>query len=117
MNINLKGKKLNQLDPNTVVLFETIYGKNKNGRNATVSSRHSCKVLKEKGEDVSFSGENPEKQKVYQKRWNQVGGPEILSAENHGGEGANILFADGSARWIEKEDFNNLNWGTKTNIE
>ncbi len=111
MNINLNGKKLKDVDPNTVVLFDTNYGKDPNGRDVTVSSHYSYKILKEKGEDVSIFGKNPEKRKVYKKRWNQAGGPEMLTAENHKGDGANILFADGSVRWIPKEDFNNLNWG------
>jgi len=120
MNINLKGKTLEQVDLNTVVLFETIYGKDPNGRNVNVSSRYSYKVLKEKGEDVGFFGENHERSKVYKNRWNQAGGPGMLTAENHKDKGANILFADGSVRWIPKEDFNNLNWGQETtepNIE
>jgi len=117
MNINLKGKKLSQLEPNTVVLFETIYGKDPNGRNVTVSTRYSYKVLKDEGGDVYFFGENPEKQKVYKNRWNQAGGPEMLSAENHKDEGAHILFADACVRYILKKDFNNLNWGNEADIE
>jgi len=117
MNINLKGKKLNQVDPNTVVIFETIYGKNPNGRDVTVSTRYSYQILKEKGEDVSMFGENPEKRKVYKNCWNKAGGPEILTAENHKGKGANVLFADCSVRWIPKRDFNNLYWGKEANIE
>jgi len=120
MNINLNGKKPSQIEPNTVVLFDTIYGKDPNGRNVTVSSRYSYKIMKERGENVGYFGENPEERKVYKNRWNQAGGPEMLSAENHKGEGANILFADGSVRYMEKEDFNNLSWGQETtepNIE
>lgn len=117
MNINLKGKKLSQIDPNTVIVFETNYGKGPNGRNVTVSTRYSYKVLKERSEDVNFFGEKPGKMKVYKNRWNQAGGQEMLSAENHKGGGANILFADGSGGFIKKVDFNNLNWGTETNIK
>lgn len=117
MNINLKGKKLSKVEPDTVILFETNYGKDPNGRDVTVSYRYSYKVLKEKGEDISFFGEKPEKQKVYRNRWNQAGGVEMISAQNHRGEGANILLADGSTIWVFKEDFNNLNWGNEANIE
>jgi prepilin-type processing-associated H-X9-DG protein len=51
-NKNLIGRKLSEINPNTVMIFETRPG------------------------------------------WNQVGGPEILSYQNHKGDGFNILYAD-----------------------
>jgi hypothetical protein len=42
--------------------------------------------------------------------WNQVGGPEILTTENHQGEGCNVLFADNSMRFIRTGDLNQLKW-------
>jgi prepilin-type processing-associated H-X9-DG protein len=44
--------------------------------------------------------------------WNQSGGPEILSTENHIGRGCNILFADGHVDWVKKEDLHKLRWTT-----
>ena len=46
-----------------------------------------------------------------QSGWNQYGGKELLSPDNHKGNGANILFNDGHAEFIYKEDFGKLNWG------
>lgn len=42
--------------------------------------------------------------------WNQSGGPEILSTENHKGEGCNILFNDGRVEFIKTEDLDRLLW-------
>jgi prepilin-type processing-associated H-X9-DG protein len=42
--------------------------------------------------------------------WNQNGGPELLSTENHGGKGANILFCDGHVSFVIAEDIHNLKW-------
>lgn len=42
--------------------------------------------------------------------WNQAGGPEILTTENHQGEGCNILFADGHVEFVKTENLNDLKW-------
>jgi prepilin-type processing-associated H-X9-DG protein len=42
--------------------------------------------------------------------WNQSGGPELLTTENHYGEGCNITFCDGHTAFIRTEDINNLHW-------
>ena len=42
--------------------------------------------------------------------WNQSGGPEILTTENHQGEGCNILFADSRVEFVPTEDLNDLLW-------
>lgn len=47
--------------------------------------------------------------------WNQSGGPEILSTENHSGEGCNILFNDGCVRFVKPEEIPNLKWTAKQN--
>lgn len=44
--------------------------------------------------------------------WNQSGGPELLSMDNHGGEGCNVLFNDLHVEFVKKEEFGKLNWGT-----
>ncbi len=42
--------------------------------------------------------------------WNRFGGPEILEANHHQPPGCNILFQDGSVRFIKKEDLSTLRW-------
>jgi hypothetical protein len=42
--------------------------------------------------------------------WNQSGGPELLTTENHQGEGCNITFNDGHTAFIQAKDINNLRW-------
>jgi prepilin-type processing-associated H-X9-DG protein len=42
--------------------------------------------------------------------WNQAGGLEILSTNNHRGEGCNILFADLHVQFVKPEDIKNLKW-------
>ncbi|OHB58165.1 MAG: hypothetical protein A2Y12_07835 [Planctomycetes bacterium GWF2_42_9] len=41
---------------------------------------------------------------------NPVGGAEILTTENHQDEGCNIVFADGSAKFVKKEELETLKW-------
>lgn len=42
--------------------------------------------------------------------WNQVGGPELLTTENHGGVGCNILFGDGHVEFVKTEELSKLKW-------
>jgi prepilin-type processing-associated H-X9-DG protein len=42
--------------------------------------------------------------------WNQVGGSEILTTDNHQREGCNILFADLHVEFVKTEDLANLRW-------
>jgi hypothetical protein len=42
--------------------------------------------------------------------WNQSGGPEILTTENHDGEGCMILFMDLHVEFVRKEDLKDLKW-------
>ena len=42
--------------------------------------------------------------------WNQFGGLELLTAENHYGEGCNIVFCDSHVEFVKKEEFENLRW-------
>ncbi len=43
--------------------------------------------------------------------WNQFGGPELLTTENHKGKGCNILFNDGYVEFAKPSEFDKLNWG------
>jgi hypothetical protein len=42
--------------------------------------------------------------------WNQFGGPEILTFENHRGKGCNILFNDGRIEFVKPEELGKLKW-------
>jgi hypothetical protein len=43
--------------------------------------------------------------------WNQSGGPELLSMENHKGKGCNVLFNDlGPARFVTPKQVGELKW-------
>lgn len=42
--------------------------------------------------------------------WNQFGGPEILTTENHEGKGCNVLFADGTTKFVKTEELRQLKW-------
>jgi prepilin-type processing-associated H-X9-DG protein len=42
--------------------------------------------------------------------WNQNGGPELLTLDNHNGEGCNVLFSDGHVEFIMKNDLPKLKW-------
>ena len=47
--------------------------------------------------------------------WNQFGGPELMSFDNHYRKGCNVLFNDGSVKFISPKKKDKLNWGK--NIE
>ena len=42
--------------------------------------------------------------------WNQFGGPELLTTENHRGEGCNILFVDLHVEFVKAKDLGRLKW-------
>jgi len=42
--------------------------------------------------------------------WNQYGGPEILTTENHAGKGCNILFNSGDVNFVETKQLGELKW-------
>jgi prepilin-type processing-associated H-X9-DG protein len=42
--------------------------------------------------------------------WNQVGGPELLTTENHKGEGCNVVFLDSHVEFVETKDIGKLKW-------
>ena len=42
--------------------------------------------------------------------WNQVGGREILTTENHRGEGCNVVFVDSHVEFVKTQELNRLRW-------
>ncbi len=45
--------------------------------------------------------------------WNQSGGPEILTTDNHKGEGCNVLFMDSHVHFVKTEDLDDLKWSAE----
>lgn len=43
--------------------------------------------------------------------WNQFGGPELMSFDNHYRKGCNVLFNDGHTEFIKPKNKDKLNWG------
>ena len=42
--------------------------------------------------------------------WNQTGGPEILTTENHRGKGCNVLFNDSHVEFVSADRISELKW-------
>jgi prepilin-type processing-associated H-X9-DG protein len=42
--------------------------------------------------------------------WNQVGGPEMLTTDNHKGDSCTVLFVDGHVEFIKKQNLDELKW-------
>ena len=49
--------------------------------------------------------------------WNQFGGPELLSTDNHNGKGCNVLFNDNIVEFVKTEELANLKWKDEQNIK
>lgn len=45
--------------------------------------------------------------------WNQVGGPELLTTDNHNGKGFNVLFNDLHVEFVKTEELANLQWNAE----
>lgn len=71
----------------------------------------SCYAMNPNAYSMSCDGDTVLIFETDKSGWNMYGGPELLSAQNHEDEGCNILFVDGQVLFVEKEDFQNLNWG------
>ena len=42
--------------------------------------------------------------------WNQVGGSDILTTDNHQGDGCNVLFADCLVKFVRASQISELRW-------
>jgi len=96
INKEVAGMKMKDIPPDMVLLFETNYGRAKSPRDFDIRNREFAKSSKKL------------KGKVYKDRWNQVGGPELSTFENHNFDGCNILFADMHVKF--EKDLSMLRW-------
>ena len=112
LNENVMGMKLSEIPADVVLMFETDLGRTEQGRTGRVKSRQYFKPFVERQHSEEGRKREIKKgdQKVYIHRWNQVGGPEILTTENHKGEGCNIGFADGHCSFVKTGDLDTLRW-------
>ncbi|MHC4087095.1 MAG: DUF4190 domain-containing protein [Planctomycetota bacterium] len=69
--------------------------------------------------NVSSSDSHPRLVVLFETKagWNQVGGPELLTTDNHNGKGCNILFNDNSVEFVKTEELANLKWNAEQNIK
>ena len=49
--------------------------------------------------------------------WNQFGGPELLTTDNHNGKGCNVLFNDLTVEFVKTEELAKLKWNAEQNIK
>jgi prepilin-type processing-associated H-X9-DG protein len=101
LNEYVVGKKLSELLPDTVILFETDCI----GESPTKMIPMGQRGFANEDNLYAFA-EN----KVREGAWNQVGGIDILTCSYHAGLGCNILFADGRVEFVKSEDIPNLRW-------
>lgn len=112
ININAAGKDAETLPDYMVLLFETEAGIDSNGRTENIQNRGFFQFFEKQGDDWLNSIKN---NKVYPNRWNQSGGPEILSMLYHKGEGCNVLFADGHSEYVPSNEIPHLRWTADAN--
>jgi hypothetical protein len=105
INRNVAGKELARFPDDVVLVFETDFGKEDGRRKGLMKDRAWCQTFPQGGSNT----------KVYKNRWNQVGGPEILSTEHHKGEGCNVAFVDMSVRFVKAGDLAKLKWKADPN--
>ena len=112
LNKNIAGKNSLEIPEDMVILFETNFGKDPLGRDGTLGDRDWYKSLSSLSDRSDFK-KHKHSEKVYKLRWNQVGGPELLTTENHKGEGCNVLFNDWHVEFVKAERLGELKWGAE----
>jgi prepilin-type processing-associated H-X9-DG protein len=100
MNVNATGKRLSELPADMVLLFVTDLGKGRGRRGGLMKDRGFYKVAPCADPNI----------KVYKKRWNQVGGPEILTTRYNDGQGCNVAFVDTHVKFVKAGDLAKLKW-------
>jgi len=100
MNVNAAGKSLMQLPADMVLFFETDFGTQWGRRTGFAKNRGFYK----------FAPCVDPNTKVYTGRWNQVGGPEILTTRYTDGQGCWIAFVDTHVEFVKTADLPKLRW-------
>jgi prepilin-type processing-associated H-X9-DG protein len=107
LNENVIGKKLSELPKDMVLIFETNLGLEGNERANLLRERISFK--ESSATHKFFTGD----EKVYLNRWNQVGGPDDLTLENHNGEGCNVGFVGGHVMFMQAVFIDKMLWSAE----
>jgi hypothetical protein len=107
ININAFGKRLDQLPPDMVLVFETDYGIEKGPRNTPIRIRNFHSFFEKRNDSLLA---NYKDRMVYLHRWNLAGGPEMLTTQYHRGKGCNVAFANGHANWVPTNKISTLRW-------
>lgn len=105
LNKNATGKKLSDLPPKMVLLFETKHKNEGAERTFPIKSRGFIAHL----EENDFIFEQHQFDKVYKLRWNQVGGADLLKLGNHE-DHAGVLFANGKTAFVASDKLSELQW-------
>jgi prepilin-type processing-associated H-X9-DG protein len=102
INKYLAGKSLRDIPGDVVLVFETDFGIDSASRSEPVGNRRFYEMLGSPGPNTM----------VYKYRWNQAGGPEILTtryhySKEHGG-GCNVAFVDAHVEYVKAADLPKL---------
>ena len=80
---------------------------------ASAAPPHTCSYAMNKNLE-NFDKDNvpPDMVVLFETKpsWNQVGGPELLTTDNHQGLGCNVLFMDNHVEFIKTRDLDKLKW-------
>ncbi len=99
INKYLADKSVGAAADDVVLVFETDFGVDPNGRSEPAGNRICYKMRNDL---------RPPKRTVYKYRWNLAGGAEMLSTRNHDGKGCNVGFVDAHVEWVEAADLPKL---------
>ena len=109
LNRHAAGKRLGDLPPDMVLLFEAVFAPAEGQRREPIRQRPGFAEL------VVMREMFPGDEKVYPDRWNQVGGPERLAYDRHD-DGCIILFADGESRHVARAELPGLRWNVENTV-
>ena len=109
LNRHAAGKRLADLPPDMVLLFEAAFEPAEGQRRRPIRLRPGFTEL------VVMREMFPGDERVYPDRWNQVGGSERLAFDRHD-DGCNILFANGEPRRVERAELSGLRWNIENTV-